>query len=192
MGLNHMQAALRILTVTSIHVLTSGGAGSGSAGNSGTGGRGGRERGDSWGSGGSSKGLTLPPALADLLVKCLCKLHRYADAILVTQMMLPSQVPRSLVCRVTARAVVVCGAVFLSCALCSCLKGLGFKVPLPLAARRFQSTRPSPGATMRHMSARTTGCIVSTYNGIHVCPKPHTPHPTPHTPHQIIQRRPNP
>lgn len=41
--------------------------------------------------GGSAKRLSLPPALADLLVTCLCAMHRHADAILVTQMMLPAQ-----------------------------------------------------------------------------------------------------
>jgi hypothetical protein len=70
--------------MSAIHVLATvvgGGIGGGGRGRSG----------ETWGSAGSSRVLSLPPALADLLVWCLCKVHRHADAILVTQMMLPAE-----------------------------------------------------------------------------------------------------
>jgi hypothetical protein len=88
----HAPAAIRCLAVTAMHVL---GTDKGSVASGGALARErGRERGDGWGSGGSSKVLSLPPALADLLVTCLCKVHRHVDALLVVQMMMPAQVPK--------------------------------------------------------------------------------------------------
>ena len=93
----HTHAAVKTLAVTAIHVLGAGGSGGpGGFGMNGAVGGGGRERGDNCAHGGSWRSLCLPPALADLLVTCLCQLHRHADAILVTQMMLPAQLDRHL------------------------------------------------------------------------------------------------
>jgi len=89
----HAPAAIRCLATSAIHLLGTHKEGGGAAV---SGGERRRERGDGWGSGGGCKQLRLPPALADLLVTCLCKVQRHVDAILVAQMMMPAQLDRHL------------------------------------------------------------------------------------------------